>query len=219
MAEGHKPVVCKRRHGDNPMKNYTLAQARVDAGHTGSQMAKLVGVPTATYGVIESGRSLQRNQKVKGRIAGVLGMPVEELFPAQAVFKRGRRSKGVDERFVKEPVEDVLGLLSDAEKAFYSGRRTGLSELLFATQGRAFPEVKSTPEDEEKAIRSAYDILNLVGERDKAILSMHYGLEWNEPTSFAEIGRRIGMTRAGVASRHDRIIERLRKQIGVETDF
>jgi|WetSurMetagenome_2_1015567.scaffolds.fasta_scaffold63192_3 transcriptional regulator with XRE-family HTH domain len=84
------PKVFRVLKGEYPIKNYRLAQARVESGMTVEILAELVGVSKPAMGSYESLRS--RPDKIKQKkISEVLGRPVEYLFPEGYELSRMKR--------------------------------------------------------------------------------------------------------------------------------
>lgn len=72
--------------------NLRLREARLAAGLTQEQLARLAGIPAGTYRPIESGHRAG-NLRTLSRIARALGRTVDELFaPANDAERDGRQA-------------------------------------------------------------------------------------------------------------------------------
>jgi len=172
-------------------QNLRLATARKYRGYTQKELANMVGCSMLTISKIESMRSPSR-PVLRQKIAGVLGMPVELLFPGPLI---GAISSGLFKKQKDLNDEQVLNLYLDQVDKNLSS--SGEDDIIAECDRNLLPV----------AVSKAMSDLTPV---EKTFLTKRFGLDGGDSMSCKEIGEEWGRSNARMHQIEAKALRKLR---------
>lgn len=144
--------------------------------------------------------NMKRVQKAAMELQQTLG---RDATPGEIAEKLGDRTE--------DEVKDIINYLQSPVSLETPVGEDGESSLGDIVEDKT----ESTPEEAVNELvrqEEVKEMLSILGERERRILSLRYGLDGKKPRTLEEIGGKLGITRERVRQIEARALEKLRKE-------
>lgn len=144
--------------------------------------------------------NMKRVQKAAMELQQTLG---RDATPGEIAEKLGDRTE--------DEVKDIINYLQSPVSLETPVGEDGESSLGDIVEDKT----ESTPEEAVNELvrqEEVKEMLSILGERERRILSLRYGLDGKKPRTLEEIGEKLGITRERVRQIEARALEKLRKE-------
>lgn len=176
--------------------NRNMRLARIKLGYSQKILAGLAGVNVNIINSYESFRGFPSKIETAKRIADILEIPLESIFP---LWLRKLKIKSFPETIEERSIslEEMISL-----------KRISPEGLMLAGHEEEFKKLNHVFLREQ-----IKKVLDSLPEREKRVLELRLGLGDNEIISFRKIGQKIGVTPERVRQIQFRALGRIRKNL------